>query len=462
MNFHIRDGSNLVSIGLSEIGSYFYFKKPLATVWYDCSGSLGKYLCLLPYAQEYRTQVRERLIGSLELDYTGNSEQLKILLDPLLKLFPNGEYSLNFYNGISGKYYEDNSLNNSEENKNTWMLVFSEAVDVRDKELKIKEHEKILKEHEGSKKYYPGDIISYTTNSFYEGSDIAFIATQPLSGIDLQRVKHFENEIKKGKRPFTIIFNCHLKELVTNADNSISDCSIYSDNYILDGHHKLKAYENLKINPPVVIISHLPKRRYEIEYNVEQLIEVLFPWQMKHILENWYDKEEHILEYLENPESKIHEFVKNGHVKEYHKNGQIKHEAFYINDHIEGEAKWWFENGRLQRLQFHKKKVRHGEWKEWYESGQIQFIQPFNENGQSSGHMVSYYQNGKIRWEQKCKNGINIDGYSYLTWYENGAKQAELKYLNGNLIKRKNYDQSGKLTSYEEPDAKTGKMMNRK
>ena len=197
----------------------------------------------------------------------------------------------------------------------TWGLAFSPVVDIRDKELKIKNHQQYITEIDKAK-YYRPDLLDYTTGSFYDASDKIFVATQPESEINEERVKYFENEISNGARPFAIIFNCYFHQITDGSDNSLD-----SAKYVIDGHHKLLAYNNLKIQPSIVELTYYPAGREDIAFNLEELIEVLYPWQVEHILKNWYEKEKHILEYLQNPESTVHRFIKNGHVKTFHENG---------------------------------------------------------------------------------------------------------------------------------------------
>ena len=61
MKFQITDGLNLLSIGICETGNYLRYKKPLSVVWYDHGGSLAKYLCIMPYNQEYKAAIRKTL-----------------------------------------------------------------------------------------------------------------------------------------------------------------------------------------------------------------------------------------------------------------------------------------------------------------------------------------------------------------------------------------------------------------
>ena len=116
MKFQIDNGLGIFSIRASEIGSYFRCRKPLTAVWHDCKGSVGKYLCLLPYDQEYRNEIKGRLVGQLNEDFTGRISALKELLDPLLILFACGEYALNYYHGENSKYFQYTSSRDNYEN----------------------------------------------------------------------------------------------------------------------------------------------------------------------------------------------------------------------------------------------------------------------------------------------------------------------------------------------------------
>jgi len=285
MEFTITEGLDIVSIGLGEIGSYLNFYNPVSVTWYDCRGSIGKYLCLIPYNASYRKELRNRVIDSLNVDFSDNIEVLYEKLKPLPQIFPSGNYSLTFYNS----------------------------------------------------------------------NEKAFFAYK------------------------------------TSSDNYSKEQDDESADFALDGHHKLLASE-----------------------------------------------------FLQNSNSSIHNFIKNGQVREFYKNGQLKHEAYYINDKIYGESRGWLDNGQLEYEHFYDNGIRVGLWKDWYKSGKIKYVQPFNDRGKYNGHLVSYYENGQIRWEKFLKNGINEDGMSYLSWFENGNKEAQLKYLSGRMIERKKWNLKGR------------------
>ncbi|OQP56454.1 hypothetical protein [Niastella populi] len=297
-------GLNLISIKLSEIGSYFHFQQPLIAAWWDNSPTVVKLLSVLPNNQEYRDEVRQRLISNLNEDYTNRLPELKAIVDPLLQLFPAGEYSLQFHTTSWKKPTETDYIFND------WELAFANPIDVQLQELKLKEYLEFLAENKRHQWHNIAKLWRQTTYSFYDGFEFSFVATMPASGIKEERVKYFEEQITKGDRPFAIVFNCHYEQKVTSENGNIYDRSLFSDNFIIDGHHKLKAYYNLKMFPRFVTITHYPTTREEIKFNIEDLIEVLYPWHIEYILRNWHQKEQYIQPYLEKKNSKIHAFIR--------------------------------------------------------------------------------------------------------------------------------------------------------
>ncbi len=276
--FTIENGTNLCSIGMSNVGSYIRFNEPLMMVWADNRGSVGKYFCTLPYNEDYRITMRNKINDSLNTDFTDNIEALYEVLKPLLPIFKNGDYSLCFYANKKKEFFQYQTSTDNYTEIHFYHLdiffahqptVLSNAEDVK------KEHKVFLKENKVPQKYYPPNILDYTTDGIYDGWH-AFFATQPKENIDQDRIKYFEEKIKNGERPFAIIFNAHLEP--EDFDSSY---------YILDGHHKLLAYQNLGICPPLALITHLPNTINETEFDIEQLKKHLFPWQIDHILQHW-------------------------------------------------------------------------------------------------------------------------------------------------------------------------------
>lgn len=276
--FTIENGTNICSIGMSNIGSYIKFKEPLGMVWADNCGSVGKYFCVLPYNEEYRITMRDKINNSLNHDFTDDIEALYEILQPLFPIFRNGDYSLCFYANKKKEFfqYQTSSDHFANTHFNKLEVLFPRrTTNLLNVETIKNEHRVFLKENKISKKYYPSNILEYTTDGIYDGWH-AFFATQPRENIDQDRVRYFEEKIRNGEKPFAIIFNACL-------DSEDFESSYY----ILDGHHKLLAYQNLDICPPLALLTHLPNNIDETEFDIEQLKKHLFPWQINHILEHW-------------------------------------------------------------------------------------------------------------------------------------------------------------------------------
>jgi hypothetical protein len=310
MKYQLENGLGKISVRLSEIGSYFHYKKPIATVWNNCEGSTGKFLSLLPNDQAYINDVRNTILDNLHWDYTGKTDKLLDLLKPLFKLFPNGEYDLNYYHSRNKKYFEYNLWHDHNTKYYDWRYLFSEQTNQQTAEIKQNEYDKIK-----ASRHELFTLLHFSTRGFYGQGWRILIGTQPKSEINEDRVKYFEDQIKSGKRPFAIILNCSIPKTYEYSKDETRKYMMQSADYILDGHHKIKAYDNLGIFPSIAAITHCPKTRDEVEFDIEDLIEALYPWQMSHILENCDESSPYISRYLNNPNSKIHNFSRIGREK---------------------------------------------------------------------------------------------------------------------------------------------------
>ena len=435
MEFKIEDGSNLLSIEDSGACSFFRFEAPLSVVWEGDAGTSGKYFCLLPYSKSYRDELHQKLIAALNTDFSDNTEQLYELLKPLFHLFKNGDYTLEYYSSDNKRFFKYQTQEGTLTGDIFWPLdiVFGPVTDISQAEMLKKETEDALKSSRTDKQYFDRHIISKTTIWIYDG-DESFYATQPRAIINEERVKYFEELIDAGERPFAIIM-C--------AGNGYPD--VGSHFYILDGHHKLLAYQKKNVYPSLAVITC----RSASDFDAEKLATILYPAQVRNILNTWHGKDSYLEEKLKNPDSPLHKFIKNGLVREYHENGIIKHEAFYINDKVDGKSLHWYDNGQLKNEHYYNKGRRTGTWKDYFPSGNIQFVQPFDDKGSYNGDIISYYDNGRIRIKQTWTGFRNADGVSYQSWYEDGEKEAELTYLDGKIVDRKSWPQPQRNTNYD-------------
>ena len=154
--------------------------------------------------------------------------------------------------------------------------------------------------------------------------------------------------------------------------------------------------------------------------------------------------------------------LKNGSYQEWYKDGISKIKGEYINDDSTGLWMCWHENGQKRFEKTYKNGERDGLFTYWYENGQkksektykdyeIIRIVRFHENGKKSlegtykdgkkdGKWTSWYLTGEISY-YGYKNGEK-DGL-WTSWYENGQKQEEETYKNGELISSKCWDEGG-------------------
>lgn len=89
--------------------------------------------------------------------------------------------------------------------------------------------------------------ISYDTY----GGLYDIVATQ--FHLNPKKVKQYKSIISKGKRPIVLLL------MLENSANK----------YVIDGHHKLRAYKDLKINPKVLAISKLDAKNIKYEEGIK-------------------------------------------------------------------------------------------------------------------------------------------------------------------------------------------------
>jgi antitoxin component YwqK of YwqJK toxin-antitoxin module len=351
--------------------------------------------------------------------------------NPLFSLFENGHYQLSYYNASKRAIQTAASGGESKPDERRWHVVYPKEVDrSRITELKLRCK-------------WDGDLINYTSSFIYDsGNAYIYVATRPSSEINSDRVKFFEDEIKAGKRPFVIFMTAYFQSSYD-----------YSNDFVLDGHHKLYAYQNLGIEPPRVTITHNFHASDKPEFDLEALTEQLYPWQSKHILDNWDDDDAYIAEMQNHGDSALHSLTKNGKVEEYYPNKKIRSEAFYVNYKLDGKVSEWYDNGQLKHEYHYKNGLQVGFCQEWFSSGGIKATYEYDNKGQIHGKSVTYFESGKLRSEYYFENGRHADGYGFSRWWHTQNMQVEHWYENNIVVARKTYSDDGVLVSKEYYDA---------
>ncbi|SDJ33436.1 toxin-antitoxin system YwqK family antitoxin [Chryseobacterium jejuense] len=323
MNFKIANSIGLIALeydfnGYSEcltIG-----KEPALFLWDDCDDPGDENIVLFSITEENKNRINKALEGvDFNIDYTDRVEDLFQTLQPLLGLMQNGNYRLNF-----------------SENK-AW-YIYSKAAVCAEERLDKKEVEKEIRKYD--KKLSQNLIYNYESYDAYRDTycfniyEYPFIAWKSEKEIDKELVKYYTDLILSGVRPFAVI----LKGKYGKDD--------YFHEYILDGHHKLSAYKNLKIEPLFAIIEFFPEEESEIKMDMERISQMLYPWQFNHYYDTWsaYRKRNYL---QKNPDSLLKKHFKNGFITFLYPDGKKRAEAFFINDVMDGEYKYWYNNGDL-------------------------------------------------------------------------------------------------------------------
>lgn len=323
MNFKITDGKGLIAVEY-DFNRYSECltlgKEPALFLWDDCDDPGDENMVLFSITQENQNRIHKALEGvDFNIDYTDRVEDLFETLQPLLSLMQNGNYQLSFCEDKSWSIY------------NNAAVFAEERLDKKEVEKEIRKYdEKLLQNLIYSYESY----TVYADTCHFNVYEYPFIAWKSEAEIDTDLVKHYTELIASGIRPFAVI----LKGKYGDDD--------YFHEYILDGHHKLCAYRNLKIEPLFAIIEFFPEEEAEIRMNVERISQMLYPWQFNHYYDTWniYSK----LNYLQkNPDSLLKKYVKNGFVIFLYPDGKKRAEAFFINDVMDGEYKYWYNNGDL-------------------------------------------------------------------------------------------------------------------
>ena len=131
-------------------------------------------------------------------------------------------------------------------------------------------------------------------------------------------------------------------------------------------------------------------------------------------------------------------------VKQYYKNGKLEFECKYNNNRTEGIARVYYESGKLSaELSFKNGKLE-GVSKEYHENGKLSAEYNYKDNKLDSISRL-YYESGNLMSEWNYKDDKH-EGISK-KYYEHGGIRCLHTYENGQLIRKKTFDKSGKLES---------------
>lgn len=444
LHFTITNGGNQLSIGICDGASYLHFNDPIAVSWDEVS--TPDHFCLLPDFVLFRKAIRASLSDRLDNHFPADLNLLNETLAPLYSLMSNGDYTLYFDQNVYSPILPNRDIGSFPYTEAYLINVpYRDVVYVADVEKVKQEYEDYRSSRERDRKY-ADSILDYTTpgpfEEFEEGDNYEFadyesyLPTQGKENLNLDRVRFYEEKIAQGELPLVLLIE------VSNAE---LNCS--SPRYILDGHHKLMAYSNTKVNPNVACLRFLQTGQNKL-FDAERLSELLYPWQMESLLKVWFNKAPFVSEPMKNPKSKLHELIKHGFVQRFYENGNRMSEANYYYDQIDGPLNEWHENGVLKMTGNYEKGAQVGIFKTYSTSGKIFMVTTYNERGIQNGLDTTYHENGRKKSEGFRNNPASREGV-WTTWFSDGTVESETTYQNNKIVQRKNFNQSGELVHQE-------------
>lgn len=281
MLYQLKNGNSAIKIfATGNFLSYFMYNDNIVTVeWTNHNEPYMYFFCSLSYVEAYRIAVNDSLDKNiLYNDFTSNEKLAVKHIEPLLRLFEDGMYKITFSNSTDKSFFKYNGSLSLEYYK--WEFL------IRQSDIHKPDEEKARQEFEieaTNKNFKYQDILGYTTSIYCSTFGIKFLmATISEQYINAERVDFFKQEIKNGKRPFIAVYQYYteVKDITSNSDY---DRDVESEIYVVDGHHKLLAYKELNIYPPILSIISFKESKYEAKCDINELKQVLYSWQIEDI-----------------------------------------------------------------------------------------------------------------------------------------------------------------------------------
>lgn len=191
MEIIVNKGQSIIRILFDDTVSCLVIKRPLAINWPDYMGSVGQYYS----TSKFKSLERQKYTDEINHNLTfGSKEEILNSALKFIDLFSNGKYRFSFQN------------------------------------LRLK-HSKFL--YNSTQESFNGRC----TPSFYFDNEENYFHTEPKENISQERVDYYYNLIQSGIKPKVIIFQSNIEYL--DEESSV---------FILDGHHKIKAYQKAGID----------------------------------------------------------------------------------------------------------------------------------------------------------------------------------------------------------------------
>lgn len=415
--FTIENGSDELSLEFCGNSCYLRFDKPVC-VSFDNQMDGFHYFDLTPHYLSFREEVNKLIGDRLNSDFSGSEAEFLASFESLLSKFGNGKYILHL-NAEKVFSYTVSTAENTQAS-NLIGLVFGEL---------IKEKRTFFDLSDMYDPFDEGDWYVYEHVN-------AILATKTSDELSEQSIRFFEDKIRKNERPVIILFRAFF-----------DDRYQYSDYFMLDGHHKFKAYQNLKTIPRVITITRVYNAT-DTRFLPDPLIECLNDDLNTAVFNSVFYDDKATNWLIQHPESKVHNYIRNGLLKTYFDNGQLQQETNYKFNRIVGVSRKWYRSGQLEYENQFDNGIRTGSQKRFYKSGKLWEEIIIEDPKNSRPIKYEWYENGILKKESVYQLGLERDVIPIKTWYENGQPETEVTGVDIKNYESKTWDKKGDLIEH--------------
>ncbi len=193
--YNLTSGAGRIEVrGDGSACGLFLDGKPFVFNFHDYAGSVGQELY---YFAPLVDTDRPSGLSEVTVDLPHEDSSLSLIILPLLRQFPSGVYTLTLAPCMDTDSFVEYHLADYQRD---W---------------------------------------AYTTSGFYPFGEKTLVATQPDKTLDDAHIAHFWYAIEDGERPFAV---------TATTDDALCE-------FVLDGHHKLRAYVHARVKPWRLCIS---------------------------------------------------------------------------------------------------------------------------------------------------------------------------------------------------------------
>ena len=348
----------LFKIKITDFGVYCESKESHSVYWYDNMGSVAKFLSLYGYNNADSKKIENSLNDKLLTVTRENVVDLKDDIIQLLQILPLDTYTCHFY---------ESAVDDSEAAFHEYEIIFPLYDTAKATQEDLNNDFKAVLEESIKRvghQYIPRSI-DYAAVNFYDGRQPHLIATKHTDQLDTTRIDFYKKAILKGLRPPIIV--------CTGVDEDKRS----SNPFILDGHHKAKAYIDLNINPAVIEIIGTSYEPKNIIDDLKQIKKALFKEQMIFLIRENYSFSNVMPQIAD--DAILSEFCLNGEIEEYYPNGNLRKKGSYTQSKRDGIFHWYFPDGTLKKREKYELGIRRCIYEEYFHNGTL-FIKG-DENG---------------------------------------------------------------------------------